>query len=163
MSQKFCASKKAKKEKTHPKKPEKGKTGCVLGAGGDESGCRQVQTDAKSRYLNQCEHHNHTTHRKRKPAETQCFRRFFGRGRRTRSALPLRSARSLRATGTHSPLGTRFWSGCGNTPARAGKGKCCRVLTKKLQKSDADLVLRGIFKVRVLPKDGGKNHKSTFQ
>ena len=33
----------------HPKKPEKGKTGCVLGAGGDESGCRQVRTDRKDR------------------------------------------------------------------------------------------------------------------
>ena len=54
-----------------------GKTGCVLGAGEDENGCRQGQTDAKSRCLNQCEHHNHTTHVKRKPAETQCFRRFL--------------------------------------------------------------------------------------
>ena len=26
------------KEKTYPEKPEKGKTGCVLGAGGDEDG-----------------------------------------------------------------------------------------------------------------------------
>ena len=74
---KFCASKRAEKEKTHPEKPEKGKTRCVLGAGGDESGCRQVQTDAKSHCLNQREHRNHTTHRKRKPAETQCFRRFL--------------------------------------------------------------------------------------
>ena len=62
-----------------------GKTGCVLGAGEDENGCRQGQTDAKSRCLNQCEHHNHTTHVKRKPAETQCFCRFCGRGRRTRT------------------------------------------------------------------------------
>ena len=61
----------------HPEKPKKGETGCVLGAGGDESGCRQGQTDAIRRYLNQCEHLNHTTHVKRKPAETQCFRRFL--------------------------------------------------------------------------------------
>ena len=88
---KFCASKRAKNTKTHPEKPKMGKTGCVLGAGEDENGCRQGQTDAKSRCLNKCEHHNHTTHVKRKPAETQCFRRFFGRGRRTRT------------------LGTRFW------------------------------------------------------
>ena len=61
----------------HPKKPEKGRTGCVLGAGGVGSGWEQVQTEAKSHCLNQREHRNHTTHRKRKPAETQCFRRFL--------------------------------------------------------------------------------------
>ena len=75
--QKFCTSKSGKNEKTHPEKPKKGKTGCVLGAGGDESGCGQVQTDTKTRCLNQREHHNYTTHEKRKPAETQCFRRFL--------------------------------------------------------------------------------------
>ena len=75
--QKFCTSKRAENEKTRPEKPEKGKTGCVLGAGGDESGCGQVQTDTKTRCLNQREHHNYTTHEKRKPAETQCFRRFL--------------------------------------------------------------------------------------
>ena len=75
--QKFCTSKREKNKKTHPKKPEKGKIGCVLGAGGDESGCGQVQTDAKTHCLNQREHLNHTTHVKRKPAETQCFRRFL--------------------------------------------------------------------------------------
>ena len=88
---KFCSRKTTKKRKTHPEKAKKGETGCVLGAGEDENGCRQGQTDAKSRCLNQCEHHNHTTHVKRKPAETQCFCRFCGRGRRTRT------------------LGTRFW------------------------------------------------------
>ncbi len=36
-----------------------------------------MKTNAKSRCLNQREYHNHTTHRKRKPAETQCFRRFL--------------------------------------------------------------------------------------
>ena len=50
-----------------------------------------MQTDVKTHCLNQREHHNHTTHVKRKPAETQCFRRFCGRGRRTWS--PLRSGR----------------------------------------------------------------------
>ena len=36
-----------------------------------------MQTDVKTHCLNQREHHNHTTHVKRKPAETQCFRRFL--------------------------------------------------------------------------------------
>ena len=38
----------SEKEKTHPEKPKKGKTGCVPGAGGDGNGCEQVQTDAKT-------------------------------------------------------------------------------------------------------------------
>ena len=75
--QKFCTSKSGKNEKTHPEKPKKGKTGCVLGAGGDESGCGRVQTDAKTHCPNQCEHLNYTTYAKRKPSETQCFRRFL--------------------------------------------------------------------------------------
>ena len=75
--QKFCTSKRAENEKTHPDWAEKGKTGCVLGAGRDEDGCGQVQMDTKTRCLNQREHHNHTTHAKRKPAKTQCFRRFL--------------------------------------------------------------------------------------
>ena len=33
-----------------------------------------------SKCLNQSEPHSHTTRAKRKPAKTQCFRRFFGRG-----------------------------------------------------------------------------------
>ena len=45
---KFCGQKAAKKRKTHPEQPEKGETGCVLGAGGDEHGCGQVRTDGKT-------------------------------------------------------------------------------------------------------------------
>ena len=37
-ARKFCGQKAAKKRKTHPEKPEKGETGCVLGAGGDGNG-----------------------------------------------------------------------------------------------------------------------------
>ena len=48
-SQKFCRSKEDKNGETHPEKPEKGETGCVLGAGGDEDGCEQVRTDGKTR------------------------------------------------------------------------------------------------------------------
>ena len=46
---KFCARKTEEKRKTHPIQPEKGETGCVLGAGGDENGCEQVRTDRKDR------------------------------------------------------------------------------------------------------------------
>ena len=119
-SRKFCRSKEDKNGETHPVWAEKGETGCVLGAGESSSGGRRMKLGEEIRSPNQSEHYNHATSAKRKPAETQSFRRFCGRGRRTWSPLPLRSARSLRATGTHSPLGTRFWSGCGNKPPGAG-------------------------------------------
>ena len=48
-SRKFCRSKEGKNSETHPEKPEKGETGCVSGAGGDENGCEQVRTDRKDR------------------------------------------------------------------------------------------------------------------
>ena len=50
--------------------------------------------------------------------------------------------RSLRATGARSPLGTRFWSGCGNAPERAGEGRCCPVSAASSRESGAILVLR---------------------
>ncbi len=48
-NRKFCRSKEGKNSETHPEKPEKGETGCVPGAGGDENGCEQVRTDRKDR------------------------------------------------------------------------------------------------------------------
>ena len=87
---KFCGQKAVKKRKAHPIQPEKGETGCVLGAGEDGNGWKQVRTDGKTRSPNQNEPHSHATHAKRKPAETQSFRRFCGRDRRTWSRLPPR-------------------------------------------------------------------------
>lgn len=83
----FRESKEDKKSEAHPAKPEKGETGCVLGAGGDEDGWERIKPGAKSRTLNQREPHNRATHAKRKPAKTQCFRRFCGKDRRTWSRL----------------------------------------------------------------------------
>ena len=40
-------------------------------------GVQQVRTGEKTRNPNQSEPKNHTTHEKRKPAETQCFCRFL--------------------------------------------------------------------------------------
>ena len=48
-SRKFCGSKEGKNSETHPIWAKKGETGCVSGAGGDEHGCGQVQTDGKDR------------------------------------------------------------------------------------------------------------------
>ena len=86
-SRKFCRSKEGKNSETHPEKPEKGETGCVLGAGESSSGWRRMKLGEKIRSPNQSEHYNHATRAKRKPAETQSFRRFCGRGRRTWSRL----------------------------------------------------------------------------
>ena len=92
-SRKFCRSKEGKNSETHPIQPEKGETGCVLGAGGGGSGWERIKLGAKSQSLNQNEPHSHAPHAKRNPAETQCFRRVCGRGRRTWSRLPPRSVR----------------------------------------------------------------------
>ena len=90
---KFCARKPAKKERRTRVHAKTAEVGCVLGAGGDENGWGRVKPGEKTRCPNQREHQNHATHAKRKPAKTQCFRRFFGRGRRTWSRLPPRSVR----------------------------------------------------------------------
>ena len=114
-SPKILRPKNSEKKKTHPIQPEKGETGCVLGAGGGGSGWERIKLGAKSQSLNQNEPHSHAPHAKRNPAETQCFRRVCGRGRRT------------------CTLGTRFWSGCGNSAQRAGEGQGCAVLPAKSQ------------------------------
>ena len=46
------------------------------------------------------------------------------------------------ATGTHCPFGTRFWSGCGNAPERAGEGRCCPVSAASPRESGVILVLQ---------------------
>ena len=85
-------------------------------------GVRPVRTGGETRNPNQNAPDSNATHEKRKPAKTQCFRRLFWQGQKDLVSAPLRSARSLRATGTHSPLGTRFWSGCGRAHQGAGEG-----------------------------------------
>ena len=124
---KFCVRKTAKKRKTHPEKPQRGETGCVLGAGEDGNGWKQVRTDGKTRSPNQNEPHSHATHAKRKPAKTQCFRRFCGRGRRTWSRLPPRSVRGRAPLALAHPT-TRTAGG----PAGAPR---CQILPHTNEKS----------------------------
>ncbi len=81
----------------------------------------------------------------RKKRDKQALVSLFWQGQKDLVSAPLRSARSLRATGTHSPLGTRFWSGCGRTRPGTGKGQCYPVLPNKSQKSGAGLVLTPDF------------------
>ena len=51
-SRKFCRSKEGKNSETHPIQPEKGETGCVLGAGGSASGWERMKTGGKAQCLN---------------------------------------------------------------------------------------------------------------
>ena len=177
-------------EKTHPEKPEKGETGCVLGAGEDGGGWGRVRADsptgekqapglvvpqqqkdlpafltkrcwlelplkgAPSRRssLKTCHRHVFLTlgpsrvqvlprSNEKKSGIAEAIPDFFWQGQKDLVSAPLRSARNLRATGTHSPLGTRFWSGCGKAPARAGEGQSCLVPPDNSPKSSAGLVL----------------------
>ena len=109
---KFCGQKAVKKRKSHPIQPEKGETGCVLGAGEDGNGCEQVRTDRKDRKA----------------------RRNSWDGL-VSAAASVGSQQS--ATGTHSPPGTRFWSGCGKAHQGAREGRCCPVLAVSLKEDGA--------------------------
>ena len=50
-SRKFCRSKEGKNSETHPIQPEKGETGCVLGAGEGSSGWRRMWADSPTREM----------------------------------------------------------------------------------------------------------------
>ena len=88
---KFCRSKEDKKSETHPVWAEKGETGCVLGAGGENSGRNRLRTDAggqqrmqhKAGFSRPCP----TRHRHEKAPGHAVFERpgdkWIGRGRRT--------------------------------------------------------------------------------
>ena len=54
-ARKFCTSKGVKKEKTHLEKPEKGETGCVLGAGGENGGKNRLRADVRGQHRMQHE------------------------------------------------------------------------------------------------------------
>ena len=113
-SQKFCRSKEDKNSETHPEKPEKGETGCVLGAGGDGNGWERVKPDGKTQCPNQNEPHSHATQAKRKPAKTQCFRRFLAGAEGLVSAAASVGSRQS-ATGARSPHDTHRRRACGRT------------------------------------------------
>ena len=125
-SQKFCGSKEDKNGETHPIWAEKGETGCVLGAGESSSGWRRMKLGEKIRSPNQSGHYNHATRAKRKPAETQSFRRFCGRGRRTCLGCRL-GRRWTVATGDQRPT-TRTAGGPAGAPL-------CQILPHTNEKS----------------------------
>ena len=74
----------SEKEKNAPGKAQKGRNRVRFGCWG---GVQPVRTGGETRNLNQNAPDSNATHEKRKPAKTQCFRRFCGRDRRTWSRL----------------------------------------------------------------------------
>ena len=80
---KFYARKPAKKERRTRVHAKTAEVGCVMGAGEDGNGWGRIKPDEKTRCPNQNAPDSNATRAKRKPAETQSFRRFCGRGRRT--------------------------------------------------------------------------------
>ena len=136
---KFCSHKTAKKRKTHPIQPEKGETGCVLGAGGDENGCEQVRTDRKDRKARRnswdglvsaaasvgpgrsppgCRPPRHAPQAGLRAHLVAKSYRTLTKKSGTAQAIPDFFGRGRRTR----TLGTRFWSGCGRTRQRAGEG-----------------------------------------
>ena len=80
-------------------------------------GVQPVRTGGETRNPNQNAPDSNATHEKRKPAKPQCFRRLFGRGRRTLSRLPARSARGRAPLALARPT-TRT--------ARGAAAPCCQ-------------------------------------
>ena len=178
-SRKFCRSKEDKNGETHPKSSKKGETGCVLGAGGDENGCEQVRTDRKDRKA-----------RRNSWDGLVSAAASVGPGRSSPGCRPPRhapqaglrahlAAKSYRTLTKKSgiaeaipdflagaeglePSARGFGVDVGKRTGGTGEGQCCPVLPNKSQKSGAGLVLQGIFKVRVLPKDGVRIIKAHF-
>ena len=79
-STKILHQKNSEKEENAPGKGQKGRNRVRFGCW---RGVQPVRTGGETRNPNQNAPDSNATHEKRKPAKTQCFRRFFGRGRRT--------------------------------------------------------------------------------
>ena len=94
-----------------------------------------MKLDEKTHCLNQREHHNHTTYEKRKPAETQCFRRF------------LAGAEGL------EPSARGFGVDVGKRTGGTGEGQCCPVSNASPGEDGAGLVLWEIFRAKTGEKE----------
>ena len=120
---KFCAHKTAKNAKTHPEKPEKGETGCVLGAGEGCSRYGRVGNPEIRTKMHQIAMQHMKKGNRRKPSVFAGF---------------LAGAEGL-------GLGTRFWSGCGGEQPGAGEPQCHPVPAASQKEDGAGLVLREKF------------------
>ena len=143
-SRKFCRSKEGKNSETHPEKPEKGETGCVPGAG---EGCSRYGRVGKPEIrtkMHQIAMQHMKKGNRRKPSVFAGF--VAGAEGLVSPAASVGSRQS--ATGARSPLGTRFWSGCGRAHQGAGKGRCHPVPSASPREGGAGLVLRGKFRAK---------------
>ena len=83
---KFCTSKRAENGKTHPEKPEKGKTGCVLGAGEGCSRCGRVKKPGIRTKVNP----KTILHMKKENRQKRSVSAGFWQGQKDLSRLPPR-------------------------------------------------------------------------
>ena len=108
---KILRPKNKEKEKNAPEIVRKGRNRVRFGCWRE---VQPVRKGTRTRSPNQNAPHSHATHEKRKPAKTQCFRRFFGRGRRT--CLGCRLGRAwTQPTGLQAPT-TRTAGGPAGAP-----------------------------------------------
>ena len=110
-SPKILHPKNSENGKNAPGKGQKGRNRVRFGCWG---GVQPVRMGGETRNPNQNAPDSNATHEKRKPAKTQCFRRFFGRGRRTCLACRLGRAWT-QPTGLQAPT-TRTAGGPAGAP-----------------------------------------------
>ena len=134
---KFCTRKTAKNAKTHPIQPEKGETGCVLGAGESSSGWRRMRADEKGRSEQ-------------------------GRGGRLLLSLAKMEGRTCLACWLGQLAAERHWRSLaprhavlewmGGTQPEAGEARWCPFSHTSPKPGGAGLVLWGNFAVAVAVK-----------
>ena len=155
--QKFCGQKTAKKRKTHPIQPEKGDTGCVLGAGEGGSGWEQGRTDGKSPEARRkswdglvsaaasvgpgrsppgCRPPRHALRRAQPHLVAKSYRTLTKKSG-IAEAIPDFFGRGRRTR----TLGTRFWSGCEKTQRGAMKVPVSPDSRRETGRGGAGLVL----------------------
>ena len=120
---KILRPKNSENGKNAPEIVRKGRNRVRFGCWG---GVQPVRTGGKTRNPNQSEPHSHTTRAKRKPAKTQSFRRFCGRGRRTCLGCRL-GRRWTVATGDQRPSA--------RTAGEPAGAPCCQILPHTNEKS----------------------------
>ena len=117
----FAGQKRTENSKTHPEKPEKGETGCVLGAGGGSSGWRRMRADGKGRL------------------------RAIGHGGTELSRLLARSARGRAPLALAHPSARGFGVDVGERSRERRRARCHPVPAASPRKAGAGLVLRALF------------------
>ena len=145
----FAPEKQGKREKRTRNRPKRAKPGAFRVLGRGAAGADGWET----RNPNQNAPDSNATHEKRKPAKTQCFRRFFGRGRRTWS--PLRSGRLVACVppARTRPSARGFGVDVGKRTRGTGEGQCCPVSNASPGEDGAGLVLWEIFRAKTGEKE----------